>query len=288
MFKGIVVRNYQSQSDEIVKEWTVPIMWGGIDKTQRDSLEDHYFESVDISATVYTPFENTPASATNTYYRQDTVERGQRFYECVPRMSLVMGGMTFDPSRAYGSTEWRNWILNELDIPESVIEDYQPTPYNIDYTLFIKTNSMDHFSQIMENILPFFNPQDYIRVKEFSFLNVERDIPIKLNSVTPEFVEDMQNNDRRYINATLSFTAQAFLYRPWIESHIIKYIKTNYYMKVPYTSATPMEVFNTSGYHSVSGVIVSGDVSAIPTSYNFSGIYDGSAGEVVYFVNKVD
>lgn len=187
----------------------VPLQYGNTDKTYKDRLENHYYDANDT-------------------------EHGERFYQMFPRMSLLLDGITYNSNRCYGSNEFRYWLNETMEISGSNItdsfRDYQPTPYDLTFSLYIKTNSLDHFAQLMENILPYFNPKLMLRVKEFAFLNIERDLPVTLNSISPEFTDDLGNADRREINGTLSFTVAAFMYRPWTKSKIIKVINSRYFI----------------------------------------------------------
>lgn len=195
-----------------VEDLIVPLQYGNLDKTYSERLENHYFDANDQ-------------------------EHGQRFYQMIPRMALVLDGITYDPNRAYGVNEWRYWFEETMEISGSDISetfrDYQCTPINLSYSLYIKTNSMDHFSQLMENIIPYFNPKLMLQVKEFSFLNIERDLPVSMNNISPEFMSEMGNSDRREINCTMNMTVEAFMYRPWDMSKIIKVINSRYFIGSP-------------------------------------------------------
>lgn len=87
---------------------------------------------------------------------------------------------------------------------------------------------MDHLFQIMENILPFFNPTNHLRIKEFEFLNMERDLRVQLESTNLEYPKEMGEEESRYFNATISLNVHGYMYRPIDYAKVIKYIKTNY------------------------------------------------------------
>jgi len=205
VFNQIIVKKYDKDRN-FVKDIKVPIQFGPIEKAHHDRLENHHFDT-------------------------NNVERGNRFYQSLPRMSVTMDGLAYNADRAYGVNEDRYWKGEELDTNDEIIfQDYQPTPCDINFTLHIKTDSMDYFAQIMENILPFFNPAIQLRVREFSFLNIERDLKMNLNSVNTDFIEDMNNEDTKYCNASLSFTVEAYVYRPWSHASIIKVINSRYFV----------------------------------------------------------
>ena len=80
---------------------------------------------------------------------------------------------------------------------------------------------------IVENIIPYFNPTRTLRIKEFSFLNLERDLKVNLDgAVAVEFSDDISDEEMRFINGTISFTVDSYLYRPTDTAKLIKIIKT--------------------------------------------------------------
>lgn len=284
LFNDVPIRKLDINGNT-VKEWYVPIMFGGVDKVFKDRTENHYFETLDLSGTIYTPFEDTSTSAiTDEYYKTTFIEKGKRYYETVPRMSMVMTGITYDASRAYGVNEWRSWISENTGIPEQAFEDYQPTPYNIDFTLFIRADSMDYFSQIMENILPYFNPKLFLRVKEFSFLNLERNLPVSLVSISPEIVDELNNDAVRQINAQLNFQVEAFLYRPVTDAKMIKYIKSNY--RFLDHNQGVVEGFSTSAYESSGGTPLIISATPMTSAYDSSGVGNNGS-EFVYYIKNM-
>lgn len=233
VFNDMIVQKYDKNGNH-VKDISVPIQFGPIEKAQHDRLEGHYFDT-------------------------DNNEHGSRFYLTIPRMSITLDNIVYNPDRAYGINEYRYWKGHRLDQDEEeiIFKDYQPTPWDLNYSLYIKSDSLDYFSQIIENILPYFNPSVFLRVREFSFLNIERDLKTTLNSISPEFIQDMNNEDTKYCNATLSFTVEAFMYRPWSHANIIEVINSKYFVG---DSSTPKT------YNSTSGVELNSDGNPYPTS----------------------
>ena len=248
MFNDIRVVKYDANG-VAVSEKEVPITFGPVEKYHQDRIENHYFDS-------------------------QNVEHNQRYYLQIPRISLIPNGIVYDADRATGVNEWRYWFKETLNLTESALEevcsDYQPTPYNFDFTVYIKNDSMDYMSQILENILPYFNPTLMLRVKEFSFLNVERDIPVTLDGVAYDFIEDESAPDTRFVNATLNFTVKGYMYRPVVFAKIIKYINSRY---INLTTGSVLEGFHTSGVLTSGGIPI--ETSAIPASGTFvtSGVY---------------
>jgi len=202
MFNDFSVKRYDKQparNANIVKIVKVPITFGPAEKRHLDELRGN------------TPGYQAPP---------------------IPRMALILNGMEYDASRASGINEIRhfydtNLLLSNID---EFFADANPTPYNYNFTLSIRTDSLSDFSQIIENILPYFNPTRYLRVKEFAFLNVERDLPVQLGSISPEFSQDLEVNDDKQINGDLSLTVKGWMYRPISYEKIIKIVNPKFFI----------------------------------------------------------
>lgn len=261
MFNDIRVVKYDKDNNPI-SEKNVPITFGPVEKYHQDRTEDHYFDA-------------------------NNVEHNNRYYLQIPRIALVPNGLVYDPERATGVNEWRYWMQETLELSESdvdeVISDYQPTPYNFNFTVYIKNDSMDYMSQILENILPYFNPTLMLRVKEFSFLNVERDIPVTLDGVGYDFIDDESAPDTRFVNATLNLTVKGFMYRPFLLSKVIKVINSKY---INGSNGAFIEGFHTSGVLTSGGGVplIPGEV---PSSgdYLTSGHFQGDNNEYNWYKN---
>jgi len=293
VFNDIIVYKYDSSDSSATSAdvYTVPISFGPMEKEHMQRTEDQEYI----------------ASADDLNGYKQVESYGQRYWISTPRMALVMNGIAYNADRAYGVNEWREWFSETLvdgTNVDEVLRDYQPSPYDINYTLHIMVDSMDYFSQIMENILPYFNPALYLRVKEFSFLNVERDLKVTMPGVVPEFVSpEISEDERRYVNATLDLTVEAWMYRPFEYSKVIKVIQSKYFvvdsssqavsaLSAQYTSSTDFNgLVISADYFETSGVkyTSAGDLpsSAIPASgtYTFSGDYLDDTKNFAYFTS---
>jgi len=207
MFKDIGIKKYDA-SGTAIQDLAVPLSFNQPEKSAMWIAQNHYFDKVGT-------------------------EVGQRSYVQLPRMALMWDGLSYNADRVYGSNEYREWLASSLEISgpdaQTIVVDAQPTPYDIGYTLAIRTDSMDYMSQILENILPYFNPNRTIRVKEFSFFNIERELNVKLTGVTPVVTADLSESDRRQVSCDIGLNVEAFMYRPFSHESIIKVIHSKYY-----------------------------------------------------------
>lgn len=199
------------------------------------------------------------------YLFQAQRESGKKYYPTLPSIQVELTSLSYDSDRATGVNELRQFydpIL--LSAADDFWSDVQPTPYNFNFTVQIKTESISDFSQIIENILPGFNPSLQLRVKEFNFLNIERNLKVIHSGDVPlDYPQEMGEEDHRYINSNLNFTVHGYLYRPVSKDYIIKFIHTNYFYN---NDTINKETYSTSGM----------DISAAPPeNYLYSELIDG-------------
>lgn len=207
----------------------------------------HYDDNGAETKTVKVPIKFGPQSK---YYQRRTEDAsGQRYYVQLPALSIIPNGFSFNANRSLSSKEPRA-LLNpeQYENPSDFLVDMMPSPWDVTFTVGIRTESFQDFSQIVEQIIPFFAPSVYLSVKEFNTINLERDIKVTLNGLSPEFTESMESDERREINGTLEFTAEAFFYGPITSASVIKKINTQY------------------GFNENHNVIDTYMTSAIPTS----------------------
>ena len=158
-----------------------------------------------------------------------TSEGGNRYYQTEPFMNLKFDSMDHDPSRNKGINETRTLYVGEFNKIDkingtNVIDDLSPVPYNYNFTLSIRTKHYEDVWQILEQILPYFNDDNYLRVREFPFLNIDRDIRIKLTSNSPDIPDQMSEEEGRQVYWTLGFVLEGWLYRPIKQTLFLKKI----------------------------------------------------------------
>jgi hypothetical protein len=172
----------------------------------------------------FAPVEKAFQTRTENYTAEPE-STGQRYYQTLPRLALNLNSIVYDPNRATGVNEQRTFIAGD---GETHI-DLMPTPYNFGYTLSIRSEYLSDLSQIIENILPYFNPKLYLRVKEFSWMTLERDLPVILNGFTPAFSDELDKSQKRQLDATIDFTVEAYMYKPVTDAVLVNEFVVNFY-----------------------------------------------------------
>jgi hypothetical protein len=131
----------------------------------------------------------------------------------LPRMSFEMTSIQYDSTRKSGITQ----TFKALD-GNKIKKVFMPVPYNIGFQLNIMTKLQDDALQVVEQILPYFQPAFNLTVDLVDSIGEKRDIPIVLDSVS--FTDDYEGDfsTRRILIYTLNFTAKTYLFGPVADS----------------------------------------------------------------------
>lgn len=127
----------------------------------------------------------------------------------LPRMSFEITGMQYDTSVKLNKM---NTLVQPNVHGQSTIRN--PVPYIINFTLSVYAKNQDDALQVVEQIIPYFNPEYVVTIKEIPSLNISRDIPIVLQSVN--YSDDYEGDftSRRVLIYTLDFSMKTFFYGP--------------------------------------------------------------------------
>jgi hypothetical protein len=133
----------------------------------------------------------------------------------LPRMSFEMTSIQYDSTRKSGITQ----TFKAVDSTDTKLKQvYFPVPYNIGFELNILTKLNDDALQIVEQILPNFQPGFTLTVDLIDSIGEKKDIPIVLDNVS--FQDDYEGDfsTRRALIYTLRFTAKVMLFGPVAET----------------------------------------------------------------------
>ena len=151
----------------------------------------------------------------------------REFAVVLPRMSFEISGIAYDATRKL--TRIQKYKTVKTGTTNVLNTNYTPVPYNINYTLNIFTATAENGLQIVEQILPYFQPDYTITLNILANMDIKRDVPIILNTVN---YEDSYNGDfttRRAVIYTLSFTAKTYLYGPAGTQKVIRTVQSDVY-----------------------------------------------------------
>jgi len=145
----------------------------------------------------------------------------------LPRIGFELSSVEYDTSRKTNT-------LNQLKAYNSTLttsqvkSNYSSVPYNLNFGLYIMTETVDDGLQIIEQIAPYFTPEFTVSLNLIDDLHQKVDVPIILNSSSVESETEgaMSTSDLRSVMCTLEFTARSYMYSPVKTSGIIKTVIT--------------------------------------------------------------
>ena len=146
----------------------------------------------------------------------------------LPRMSFEFTGLTYDPSRKVTTTQ--TFVVKDPDTGEETKKGFMPVPYNMQFELAIMCKLNDDALQIVEQILPYFQPAYNLSVELVEGIKEKRDVPVVLENITMEDDYTGDFKERRVLLYTLRFTAKTYMYGPVSSAtrDIIKVAKVSY------------------------------------------------------------
>ena len=160
----------------------------------------------------------------------------------LPRISFEIAGIGYDPPRKVSPTQK---IKINKDVDENY-NTYMPVPYNLDFELAIISKNQEDGLQILEQILPVFQPHFNLPVKLLTQMKEVKDVPVVLQSI--DYEDDYEGDfaTRRAVIYTLRFTAKTYLYGPVTEHKVVKKTQIDYYSSTNTTTAPRQVRYTTS------------------------------------------
>lgn len=147
----------------------------------------------------------------------------------LPRMSFEITGIQYDAARQLNKMNNTHTAVSGSTTSRNKIQ--QSVPYTLNFQLSVYAKSQDDALQIVEQIIPTFNPKYVMAIKPFSDLsNLSEDVPITLNGVSMEDSYEGSLEQRRTIIYTLDFTMNVNFYGHIGDGEIIRTVNTDLYI----------------------------------------------------------
>ena len=154
----------------------------------------------------------------------------------LPRMSFEITSINYDSSRKAGITQ----TFKAKDVNNDQMKKvFMPVPYNLGFELNILVKLQDDGLQILEQILPFFQPGFTLSIDLVKSIGEKRDVPMILNSINQQDDYEGDFSTRRALIYTLSFTAKTFMFGHIADSPegLIRKVQLDYYSNTNTTTA---------------------------------------------------
>ena len=159
----------------------------------------------------------------------------------LPRMAFEVMGMNYDSTRKVSTMQTFKAVNKKTN---KMIKGYMPVPYNINMQLSILAKLNEDAIQILEQILPYFQPAFNLTIDLVDVIGEKRDMPITLEGIQ---MEDSYEDDfltRRALTYTLNFTCKTYLFGPIANNSegLIKKVQADYYTDTSNTKTAPRQV----------------------------------------------
>jgi len=146
----------------------------------------------------------------------------------LPRLGFEIQTISYDSTRKLNSIQKLKKV-NSSAQGKTMSQQFMPVPYNMDFQMAVMAKNSDDALQIVEQILPFFQPDYTVTLNDNTAMGTTRDVPIVLTNVGYEDNYEADLITRRAIIYTLDFTAKFYLYGPVTDQKVIKTVQVDQY-----------------------------------------------------------
>ena len=150
----------------------------------------------------------------------------------LPRIGFEIQNLSYDSNRKLNRVQKFKKVKSG-EKGDKLDTQFMPVPYNLDIELYVMAKNSDDALQIVEQILPYFQPDYTLTVNDMADMGIKRDVPIILNSISYEDNYEGDFAARRAIIYTLQFTTKFYLYGPVTSTSVIKTVNVDQFTDMP-------------------------------------------------------
>ena len=162
---------------------------------------------------------------------RDDADLSKQVAITLPRIGFEIKNLSYDPARKLNRVQKFRKVKGSNT--KQLDTQYMPVPYNLEFELYIMAKQSDDALQIIEQILPYFQPDYTLTINDMSDMGIKKDVPVILNSIGYEESYDGEFTTRRALIYTVSFTTKFYLYGPVTSSKVIKTAQVDQYTNLP-------------------------------------------------------
>lgn len=140
----------------------------------------------------------------------------------LPRIGYEMTGIMYAPERKVSNKRYF-LITDESDANKRHLI-YTPVPYDMTFNVYVQTKTQDEMFQVIEQVVPFFQPDYVVEMRGLQAPEVKWDIPITLDAIQTSDSYDGEIEDRRILVTTFEFIMKGYLFGPVRSVPIIKQV----------------------------------------------------------------
>jgi hypothetical protein len=180
----------------------------------------------DVKQSMKVPLAYGPRQKWLTRLNED-VDLSKTVAVTLPRIGFEIQNLSYDSARKLNRVQKFKKVKGanstQLDT------QFMPVPYNLSIQLYVMAKQSDDALQIVEQILPYFQPDYTLTINDMADMGIKRDVPIILNSIGYEDNYQGDFETRRALIYTLDFTAKFYLYGPVTSGKVIKTVQVDQY-----------------------------------------------------------
>lgn len=147
----------------------------------------------------------------------------------LPRIGFEMTGMMYAPERKVSQNRYFAFV--DEDNGNSMHKMYTAVPYDFTFNVYVQTKTQDEMFQVIEQIVPFFQPDYTVEMRGLSSPEIKWDIPITLDALQTSDNYDGEIEDRRMIITTFEFIMKGYLFGPTRKAGVIKHVDLEFRQK---------------------------------------------------------
>jgi len=142
-----------------------------------------------------------------------SINDGTRIENQLPRLSYMMSSVTPDPSRRRNKSNTSKTMVGSPGNCTGSSANFitEEVPVNVSFSLFVYTRHLDDTLQIVEQIIPYFNPDHIITI---DMNNAQSDVRIPITMLSNNISEryDGDFGTRRVNISSFSFVAKSYIF----------------------------------------------------------------------------
>ena len=160
----------------------------------------------------------------------------------LPRLAFELTSIQYDNDRKVSTMQTFKTLTTGST--KKARKVYMPVPYNLGFRLNVMTQYNEDSLQIVEQILPTFQPSFNLTIDLVEAIGEKRDIPMILESVTFDDNYESGYEEKRVITHTLEFSAKTYLFGsvPETGTGLIKKVQVDKYTDTANTKTASREL----------------------------------------------
>lgn len=162
--------------------------------------------------TIPVPLSYGPHEKWLRIQKEDRREGTTKIKTSYPRMSFEITNLQYDSNRQLNRKNKTTAPKNLT--PDEFLAQLQPAPWDVSFDLHIGVKNIEDGLQIVEQILPYFQPSFNLPIKIVPDMNTVLDVPVIFSGINFQDSYEGSFEENRVIIITLSFVAKGAIYPP--------------------------------------------------------------------------